>query len=312
MQLSVVWTINAKSVAIGRAIESLSALHNEGFRRVWSTQMPYEPDALTAIAVAGREVPGIEFGTSVLPMQNQHPMSLAQRALTTNSIIGGRLNLGLGLSHQVVTEGMWGIPYNKPVQRTNEVLDGLLPLLAGEKANAPGDFVTTRGALSFVDAPVPPVYLAALGPKMLGVAGRRTAGTVTWMTGPTTLRDHIVPTLHAAATDAGRPAGAVRTVAILPVSVTDDAVGARAAAAEQFAIYNTLPSYRAMLDREGYEASTDAAIIGDEAAVTARIQQVADAGVDEFVAILFDRDPEARARTRALLRRLDDLAPSGV
>ena len=46
--------------------------------------------------------------------------------------------------------------------------------------------------------------------------------------------------------------------------------------------------------------------------MTARIQQVADAGVDEFVAILFDRDPEARARTRALLRRLDDLAPSGV
>ncbi|MFC0314766.1 TIGR03564 family F420-dependent LLM class oxidoreductase [Gordonia phosphorivorans] len=310
MQLSVVWTINAKSVAIDRAIENLSALHNEGFRRVWSTQMPYEPDLLTAIAVAGREVPGIEFGTSVLPMQNQHPMSLAQRALTTNTIIGGRLNLGIGLSHQVVTEGMWGIPYSQPVRRTNEVLDGLLPLLAGEKANAPGDFVTTRGSLSFVDAPAPPVYLAALGPKMLGVAGSRTAGTVTWMTGPNTLRDHIVPTLHAAAKKAGRADGDVRTVAMLPLSVTDDTAGARAAAAEQFAIYNTLPSYRAMLDREGYEAATDAAIIGDEATVTARIQQIADAGVDEFVAIAFDRDAEARARTRALLRRLDDLAPT--
>lgn len=305
MQVSIVWTISARSVSIDRAIENLSALHNEGFRRVWSTQMPNEPDLLTAIAVAGHEIGGIEFGTAVLPMQNQHPMLTAQRALTTNSIIGGRLNLGLGLSHKVVTEGMWGVSYERPVKRTNEFLDGLLPLLNGEKASSAGEFLTTRGALSIADVPAPPVYLAALGPKMLGVAGRRTAGTITWMTGPKTLRDHIIPTLRAAAVKAGREAGAVRTVAMLPVSVTDDVAGATAAAAEQFAMYNQLPSYRAMLDREGYEHAHDAAIIGDEEEVTTRIRTVADAGVDEFVAILFDRDPEVRARTRALLRNLD-------
>ncbi len=305
MQVSVVWTINARSVSINRAIESLSALHNEGFRRVWSTQMPNEPDLLTAIAVAGHEVIEIEFGTAVLPMQNQHPMLAAQRALTTNAILGGRLNLGLGLSHRVVTEGMWGVPYSRPIARTNEFLDGLLPLLHGDKVSAAGEFLTTRGALTMRELPAPPVYLAALGPKMLGIAGARTSGTVTWMTGPATLREHIVPTLRAAAVAAGREPDAVRTVAMLPVSVTDDVAGARAAAAEQFAMYNQLPSYRAMLDREGYEHAHDAAIIGDEATVTARIAEIAAAGVDEFVGILFDRDAEVRARTRRLLRAVD-------
>ena len=305
MQVSVVWNINARTASAARAVESLHALHNEGFRRVWSTQMPNEPDLLTMIAVAGHSVPEIRFGTGVLPIQNQHPMLLAQRALTVNAVVGGRLSLGLGLSHQVVTEGMWGVPYDHPVRRTNEFLDGLLPLLAGEKVSAAGDFVTTRGSLTLTDVPAPDVYLAALGPKMLGVAGRRTSGTVTWMTGPRTLRDHIGPTLRSAAVDAGRPEDAVRVVAMLPVAVTDDVDGARASAAEQFAVYNALPSYRAMLDREGFEHSSDAAIVGDEETVAARIAEVAAAGVDEFVGIVFDRDPDRRARTRTLLRRLD-------
>jgi len=304
MQVSVVWTINAKNLSLDKSIENLAQLHSEGFARVWSTQMPNEPDLLTAIAVAGREVPGIEFGTSVLPIQSQHPMKLAQQALTVNQIIGGRLNLGLGLSHRVVTEGMWGVPYAKPVQRTSEYLDGLLPLLAGDKVSAAGDLVTTRGKLSLVDVPAPPVYFAALGPKMLDLAGRRTAGTVTWMTGPKTLRDHIIPTLRQSAADAGRPDGSVRTVAMLPVSVTDDVDGARAEAGRQFAMYDGLPSYKAMLDREGFTGPADAAIIGDEATVADKIRELASFGVDEYVGILFDRDAETRDRTRALLRTL--------
>ncbi|NLG46794.1 TIGR03564 family F420-dependent LLM class oxidoreductase [Gordonia sp. (in: high G+C Gram-positive bacteria)] len=305
MQISVVWTINARTASIDKAVANLAELKEEGFRRVWTTQMPNEPDALTMLTVAGREVPEIEFGTSVLPMQVQHPMLLAQRALTTQAVIGPRLNLGIGLSHQVVTEGMWGVSYKRPVARTSEFLDGLLPLLNGEKVSAAGDLLTTRGALTMQDIPAPPVYLAALGPKMLGVAGSRTAGTVTWMTGPKTLRDHIVPTLRAAAVGAGRAESDVRTVATLPVSVTDDVDGARESAAAQFAMYDSLPSYKAMLDREGFTGPVDTAIVGDEATVADRIRELSDYGVDEYVGILFDRDPEVRARTRALLRSLD-------
>ncbi|WP_026917559.1 TIGR03564 family F420-dependent LLM class oxidoreductase [Gordonia shandongensis] len=305
MDVSLVWTINARTASIDRAVASLAEIRDEGFGRVWCTQMPNEPDALTMLTVAGREVPDIEFGTSVLPMQAQHPMLLAQRALTTSAILGGRLHLGLGLSHQVVTEGMWGISYGRPVRRTEEFLDGLLPLLAGEKVSTAGEILTTRGELTMADIAAPPVYLAALGPKMLGVAGRRTAGTVTWMTGRATLRDHIVPSLRRAAVDAGRAESDVRTVAMLPVSVTDDAAGARAAAAETFAMYNGLPSYRAMLDREGADGPADTAFIGDEHRVAEQITELGTFGVDEFVGILFDRDPEARRRTRALLRSID-------
>ncbi|MCF8608683.1 TIGR03564 family F420-dependent LLM class oxidoreductase [Gordonia sp. HY285] len=305
MQVGVVWTINAKSLSIDNAVANANELCEEGFRRVWTTQMPNEPDALTVIGVVGREVPDIEFGTSVLPIQSQHPMKLAQQAATVNQILGGRLTLGLGLSHKVVTEGMWGVPYGKPVQRTEEYLDGLLPLLNGEKASAAGELVTTRGSLT-LQAPAPSVYFAALGPKMLNVAGRRTSGTVTWMTGPKTLRDHVIPTLRQAAADAGRPDGAVRTVAMLPVCVTDDVDAARAEAGRQFAMYDGLPSYKAMLDREGFTGPADAAIVGDEATVADRLAELAAFGVDEYVGILFDRDPEVRARTRALLRTLDE------
>ena len=97
----------------------------------------------------------------------------------------------------------------------------------------------------------------------------------------------------------------MRVVASLPVSVTDDVAGARAQAAEQLAMYGTLPSYRAMLDREGYANAEDAAIIGDEKTVSDRLDELAAIGVDEFTAVVFDSSPEVRERTRALLLSKD-------
>ena len=276
-------------------VEELARARAEGFSRVWTAQLPYEPDLLVTLAVALREVPDVNVGTGVLPIQVEHPMAMAQRALTVNLISGGRLTLGLGLSHRAVTERVWGIPWDRPIRRMSEYLDGLLPLLDGRKADATGETVTTRGSLR----------IAALGSQMLRLAGRRTSGTVTWMTGPRTLAEHVGPTLRGAAEEAGRPHDAVRLVASLPVSVTDEVDSARAHAAEQFAMYGRLPSYRAMLDREGYPGPQDAALIGDENAVTERIDELRGAGVDEFVGLPFGHSPEDRARTRALLRALD-------
>ncbi|MBV9351041.1 MAG: TIGR03564 family F420-dependent LLM class oxidoreductase [Mycobacterium sp.] len=289
---------------VDATVQNLARLRDEGFRRVWMTQMPYEPDLLTVLAVALREVDRIEVGTGVIPIQNQHPMLLAQRALTLSVIGNGRFILGLGMTHQAVTEGMWGIPWDKPVRRLREYLDGLQPLLAGQAADAVGETVTTRGALQIPGAPPPDVYVAALGPQLLRLAGRRTAGTVTWMTGPKTLAEHIGPTLRAAAAEAGRPEAAVQVVAVLPVSVTDDVAAARTGAAERLAMYGHLPSYRAMLDREGFAGPEDAAIIGDERAVADRIVALRAVGVDEFVGGIFGSS-EDRARTRALLRQID-------
>lgn len=304
MQISIFGSLSGLKSPVDDTVAYLAQLRDEGFRRAWFAQMPYEPDLLTVLTVGLREVDGIEVGTGVLPIQNQLPMLLAQRALTISQMAGGRLLLGLGMTHQAVTEGMWGIPWDKPVRRLNEYLDGLLPLLSGEKADATGETVTTRGALMIPGAPTPPVYIAALGPKLLQIAGRRSSGTVTWMTGPKTLAGHVGPTLRQAAADAGR-ADAVRVVAAIPVAVTDDVDGARKQAAEQFAIYGHLPSYRAMLDREGYAGPEDIAIIGDEQTVRDRLAELEAAGVDEYVGVTFDPSAEGRARTRAVLKKLE-------
>jgi F420-dependent oxidoreductase-like protein len=301
ISLSIVGISSTGPAPVDRFVENLTKLRDEGFRKVWMAQLPYDVDLPVVLGVALREVDGIEVGSGVIPIQVQHPMQLAQRALTLSLISGGRFSLGIGMSHQLIVEGVWGLPWDRPVRQMREYLDGLQPLLNGEAADATGDFWTTRGALQIPGVPAPDVYLAALGPQMLRLAGKRTAGTLTWMTGPKTLAEHVVPTLRGAAVEAGRAESDVRVAASLPICVTDDVDGARKQAATEFAVYGTLPSYRAMLDREGYAGPEDAAIIGDEATVAQRLDELAAAGVDDFTGSVFDSSPETRARTRALL-----------
>jgi alkanesulfonate monooxygenase SsuD/methylene tetrahydromethanopterin reductase-like flavin-dependent oxidoreductase (luciferase family) len=136
---------------------------------------------------------------------------------------------------------------------------------------------------------------------MLRLAGELADGTVLWMTGPATVRDHIVPSITAAAAGAGRPSP--RVVCMLPVCVTDDSPQARADADKVMAIYGQLPSYRAMLDKEGAAGPGDVAIVGPEDAVAEQVRALADAGVTDFVAVEYARGPDG-PRTRALLRAL--------
>ena len=301
MRISVITGLDNAS-PVESCVRELTQARDEGFARLWMTQMPYDVDLLTVLAAALPEVPGIEVASGVVPIQNQHPMLLAQRALTLNIIGDGRFTLGIGVTHRAVTEGMWGISWDRSVKRLSEYLNGLLPLLAKEQVDAPGELVTTRGSLQIPNAPTPEVYIAALGPQMLRVAGRRTAGTVTWMTGPKTLREHVGPTLRAGAADEGREDGSVAVAAALPISVTDDVAKLRSLAAQQFAMYGHLPSYRAMLDREGFNGPEDAALIGDESTVSHQLDELRDAGVDEFISIPFDPSAEGAQRTRACLR----------
>jgi alkanesulfonate monooxygenase SsuD/methylene tetrahydromethanopterin reductase-like flavin-dependent oxidoreductase (luciferase family) len=170
-----------------------------------------------------------------------------------------------------------------------------MPLLEGEQASFAGETLSasTFGPLQ-IDAPTPPVLVAALGTSMLKIAGRLASGTVTWMTGPATIESHIVPTIRSAATDAGRPDPSVGVG--LPVCVTKDVDGARAKASELFVIYGTLPSYRAMLDREGAEGPADVAIVGTEA----QVRHLADIGTTEFCGAPFGSADEIKASVGAL------------
>ena len=281
-------------------IASVREAADLGFASAWTAQI-FGLDALTAIAVAGREVPGIELGTSVVPTYPRHPMMMAGQALTVQAAIGNRLALGIGLSHQVVVEGMWGYSFDKPARHMKEYLAALMPLLRGEAVGYQGETLKAFGQIAVANAAPPPVLLAALAPAMLRLAGAVADGTSTWMVGPKTLATHITPAITAAATAAGRPAP--RIGSSLPICVTNDADAARERAAKDLVIYGQLPSYRAMLDIEGASGPADIAIVGDEQTVIAGIDAMRDAGCTDFVVNCFGT-PNEVARTKALAASL--------
>ena len=250
---------------------------------LWSSQI-FGWDTLTVLAVVGREVPDIDLGTAVIPVHPRHPMMLAEQALTVQSASGGRLTLGIGLSHQVVVEGAWGYSFDKPARYIREYLSVLMPLLAQEQVAFSGEVITTNtfGPLD-VAPPRPPRRWSwpRSAPPMLRMAGTMADGTITWMVGPSTVAGHVAPTITAAAAEAGRPAP--RVVVTLPVCVGTDPDAARARADRIFALYGQLPSYRAMLDREGAAGPADVAIVGDEDAVAAQVQRIVEAGATEIL-----------------------------
>jgi len=283
-------------------VAQLRRYKEAGLAHAFASQI-FGPDALTLLAAAGAQVPGIDLGTGVVPVHPRHPMMLAAQALTVQWATGNRLLLGIGLSHQVVVEGIWGMSYDRPARYMKEYLSSLMPLLQGEAVKSTGERVTTNAfvPLAIPGAEAPPVLVAALGPTMLKLAGTVADGTVTWMTGTGTVASHIAPTITAAAQAAGRPAP--RVVVSLPVAVTDAPEAARERINEALSIYPNLPSYRAMLDKEGAESPADIAFVGDEEAVAAAVAQLAEAGATDFVAAIVG-DRSERERGFALLSAL--------
>jgi F420-dependent oxidoreductase-like protein len=287
--------------SIDAVVEAAARIEEQGFASLWLSQI-FGYDALTLLAVIGREVPRLELGTAVVPTYPRHPVMLAGQALTVQAATGNRLTLGIGLSHQMVIENMFGLSFDKPLRHMREYLAALVPLLHEHGAFVDGETISVHAAVTVPDVAPPPVLVAALGPKMLELAGAVADGTVTWMTGPETLARHTVPAITAAAEQAGRPAPRVGSG--VPICVTDDVDGARARAAEIFSVYGVLPSYRAMLDREGVEGPADLALVGDEQTVEAGIRRFEEAGVTDLTAAEFGATPDERRRTRDLLRSL--------
>jgi 5,10-methylenetetrahydromethanopterin reductase len=289
---------------VGRTIDDIvadaRAAEQDGFS-TYALSQTFGFDTMGVLGVVGREVPRIDLATGVVPTYGRHPLTMAQQALTVQAASGGRFTLGIGLSHQIVIEAMFGLSFDKPLRHMREYLDVLMPLLADGKADVDGETISTHAPIDVPDRVAPPVLVAALGPKMLELAGSVTDGTVTWMTGPATLSSHVVPIITAAAERAGRPAP--RVVVALPITVTADPDAVRERVAKELEMYGFLPSYRAMLDREGAAGPADVGLIGDEGTVTKELGRIADAGATEFIASIFGDEGE-RAETRALLKSM--------
>jgi F420-dependent oxidoreductase-like protein len=293
--------------SVDRIVEQAKQAEADGFTSLWYASA-VGGDPLAAMALAGRATSTIELGTAVLQTYACHPVLQANRAAAVVSAIGapGRFTLGVGPSHQPVIEGVLGLSYTTPGRHTDEYVQVLTALLRGEQLSFAGEeYRVTAGLPPLVDDAEIPVLVAALGPRLLRVAGQHAAGTIPWMANATAIERHIAPRIRKAAADAGRLEP--RIVAGLPVAVHDDVGEARSVAAEQFAAYGTLPNYRRILDRGGVAGPGDAAIVGDEASVAAQIEALFDAGATDVWAAPFpvggDRTA-SRARTRDLLQEL--------
>jgi F420-dependent oxidoreductase-like protein len=222
-------------------------------------------------------------------------MAVAQQALTAQAACGGRFTLGIGLYHKVIIENMLGLSYDKPARHMREYVSVLAPLLRGAPVKFEGREYRVGVALDVPGAAPVSLLVAALGDQMLRVAGQAADGTCLGLTGPKTIESHIVPKLRAAAEEAGR--AAPRVVASFPTALTNDPDGAREKITTMLGMYGNLPSYRAMLDREGAAGPGDIAVVGDENALDAALDRLRDAGVTDYDATIVPVDEAAEART---------------
>ena len=294
MRLGVV--VPNQRATVGRVAEHLAFAERLGYESAWMPGIPNGPDVLTLLAVAGPAARSLELGPAILPTYLRHPVALASQALTVNDVLCGRLTLGIGVSHGSVTSRLLGIDSSRPLGHMEDYLRILVPLLEEQQVDFDGKVMRTRYRLeaSATDGRGPPVFIAALGPRMLALAGTLASGAATWLVGPRTLAELTVPTVREAAARAGRPEP--RVLASLPFLLTLDRDAGLARAREEFAFYGRLPVYQAMLERERVTSPAELAVCGDEAELAGAVARLRDAGVTDLQITPFG-DDEQRART---------------
>lgn len=276
-----------------------------GVRSVWLGQRSdYDSPGLAAIV--GREVPGPRVGTSAIPIFGRHPLLISSQAQTTQAATHGRYDLGLALGAPAFVEGVFGLPYDRPIALLREFLTALRPLLETGSADHRGERLT---AVTRLPATVPgaeptvPILVAAMGPQALRVTGELADGTLPYLAGPKTLGEHIVPTITSAAEKAGRPAP--RVVAFLAAVVTSDVDRVRENAGRELAFYDQVPSYQRVVGLEGKQRAAELAVVGDEQTVADAVRRYRDAGATEVVVTSTNLGgPEDQRRTWRLLGEL--------
>ena len=304
MKFGVMTGADLKRTALDDLIAVARRAEQAGFDSLWMANI-FGLDAISTLTVLGRETTRLELGTAVTPTYPRHPTALAQQALTAAAASANRFVLGIGVSHKTVVEDMLGLDFTNPARHLREYLEVLRPLLRGESVTHAGRAYRLNGVqLAVPGVQDVPVVVAALGARMLALAGELADGTSTWMVGPKTLAAHIVPGLRAAAAAAGRPQP--RVIVGLPILLTNDVDTVRARLAKGLAMYGRLPSYRAMLDREGLAGPADVALLGDEATLRASLVRIAEAGATDLNASILDLGDGGYERTFEFLASIRD------
>jgi F420-dependent oxidoreductase-like protein len=296
---------------VERLVADAQWAESAGLASIWIPQVPDDFDALTAVVLTGAATARIEIGTAVVPVQPRHPIALAQQALSVQAACGGRLTLGLGVSHHWVIEEMLGLPYEHPAATMRAYLDVLDPALAGPgPVDVENELFRVHNPLAVTDVVPTPVMLAALGPAMLRLAGERTDGTILWMADERAIETHVAPTITRAAASAGRPSP--RIVAGVPICLCSDAEIETAIARTNrvLAEAETSPNYQRLLDQGDARQVGDILAAGSESTIEKRLRGFVDAGATDIsiriVAIGDDRDARVASmqRTRDYLQSL--------
>jgi F420-dependent oxidoreductase-like protein len=275
-----------------------------GVRQVWLGQL-FDVDSLALSALIGAAVPGLGVGTNAIPINPRHPLLVASLAQTAQAAAHGKFSLGLALGGHEYERRAFGVSQTNIVQRLREhltvlraVLDeGSVDFHGSEISAAPEQSVRVPGG-----TPIP-LYVAAMGPKALEVAGELSDGTLPFLAGPRTIAEFIEPTIAKAAADAGRPKP--RIIASVPVLVSDDADAARAEAAERLAFYETIPSYQKVIAREDVASAADLAAVGTPHVVARKLSSYRDAGATDLVLSPIRRDDKALQDIWDIARNID-------
>ena len=163
---------------VEEAVARIVRAEEEGFSTVWLAHI-FALDALTVLALAGQKTERIELGTAVIPTYPRHPHALAQQAATVNAAVGGRLVLGIGRSHQIVIESMFGLAYDKPLAHMREYVEIVRSLTTEGACAVSGKAYNVHASLDVKERPALPIMIGALMPKMLELCGQQCDGTLT-------------------------------------------------------------------------------------------------------------------------------------
>jgi len=266
--------------SLDQAVERVRLAESLGYESVYVTHIAGR-ESLTVLTAYALATERIAVGTGVVPIYTRTPATMAQTAATVDDLSAGRLRLGLGVSHRPVVEGWHGQTIDHPVAEMREYVAIVRAILRGEDP-PPGEKWSTAFHLAgLTSRPDLPIYVAALSPAMLRLAGEVADGVVLWLCNPNYIRDVVVPELRTGRERAGRTLEGFDVVAAVPSALTEDRDAAYAAMRSDLLPYFGLPFYRAMLARSGFESDLSAydAAGGDADAMRAAIS-------DEFLSVL--------------------------
>lgn len=284
-------------------LDAITEAEAVGVEQLWMTQGPVSVDALTVYATAFGRTTRIRLGTSIVPTYPRHPLALAQQAATVDALGHGRLRLGVGPSHRPSIEGTYGLPMESPLEHLREYIGILRAALWEGAVEHQGHFFTARA--TFNSTPCVPLLMSALGQGAFQLAGEISDGAISWNCPPSYLSDVALPALQAGARNADRPTPPL--VAHAWVALSTDSEAVREAARKALSAYARLPFYANMFAAAGFTVQDskpsdellDALVISGEAeAVTARLHELLDSGLDELLLTHVDMGNAAGERTR--------------